>query len=446
MTTTTRMMKIGLDLIQNGTHQAGWRHPEANASVASDFDAYVEIIQAAERQKVHFYFMADGAAVRISAKDNEQLSFHAHIDRFEPLTLVSALSAVTQNIGFVCTASTTYNDPYGLARRFASIDHISRGRIGWNVVTGWSKEEAQNFGHNSLMDHDKRYERAEEFVEVVFGLWDSWDDDAFLHDKDSGRYFDPEKLHVLDHKGPHYAVRGPLNLKRSPQGYPVIAQAGASGPGRDLGARIADVIYTAQSDLEAAQDFYRDMKARVAKAGRHPDSLLIMPSWMPVLGETDEEAAKKFDLLDSLIPMPVRMRLMSEIFGDLSQYDLDETIRLPLPPTNGTQSLRDKLEKQLREKPMTIRELSSGIFSEFAHRSACGSVATVADKMQLWFESGACDGFALAPPYLPGPAFDIFEKLIPELRRRGLFHSDYEGKTLRESLGLSRKPNQFTKS
>ena len=445
MSNAKPMMKLGLNLVQNGTHHSAWRHPDAQPGAALDFDTYAEMVKAAERQKMHFLFLADGAGVRIDAKDNNQLSYHGNIDRFEPLTLVSALSAITKKIGFVCSASTTYNEPYSLARRLSSIDHISRGRAGWNVVTGWSEEEAKNFGFNRLMDHDERYDRAREFVEVVKGLWDSWDDDAFIRDKASGHYFDPEKLHVLNHKGKYYQVRGPLNLTRSPQGYPVLAQAGASGPGRALGASIADMIYTAQTDLREAQEFYRDMKARTAAAGRDPASILIMPGWMPILGSTEEEAHRKFDVMDALTPEAVQMEHATKLLGDLSELGFDDPMPLPLPPSNGTQSLRNRVEEKLREKPMTVREVCKMMMSWFAHRAACGTVEAVADKMQLWYESGACDGFNLSPAYMPGPAFDFIDQLVPELRRRGIFQSDYAGSTLRENLGLELKPNQFTR-
>lgn len=442
---TNRKMKIGLNLVQNGTHNAGWRHPSAQADAAMDFKLYCEMVQAAERQKMHFLFLADGAGVRIGAHDNEELSYHGHIERFEPLTLVSALSAVTTNIGFVCSASTTYNEPYGLARRLASIDHISQGRAGWNVVTGWSEEEAKNFGHATLMDHDRRYLRADEFLTVVKGLWDGWEADAFIRDKESGQYFTPDKLHILNHQGDTFQVRGPLNIPRPPQGHPILAQAGGSGPGRDLGARFADIIYTSQTELREAQEFYRDMKARAVAAGRDPATLLVMPGWMPILADTDAEAHKKFDALDALIPDQVKLEAMNSLLGDLGSLGLDDYVPLPLPPTNGVQSLRQTLEKRLRETPMTIRQIWETTSNSFAHRMACGSVETVADRMQEWFESGACDGFNLSPAYMPGPAFDFIEKLLPELRSRGLFHADYEGKTLRENLGLPTKANQFAR-
>lgn len=444
MMSSKRTMKIGLNLVHNGTHMSGWRHPAANAGAASDFDVYADIVRAAERQKIHFLFLADGAGVRIDAKDQDELSYHGQIERFEPFTLVSALAALTKNIGFVCTASTTYNDPYSLARRFASIDQISHGRAGWNVVTSWSEEEARNFGHAALMEHDQRYARADEFVTVVKGLWDSWDDDAFIRDKVSGHYFDPNKMHVLNHEGPHYRVRGPLNIARTPQGHPVLAQAGGSGPGRDLGARIADLIYTAQTDINEARDFYRDMKGRAAAAGRDPATLLIMPGWMPILAPTDAEAHAKFDEIDALIHDRIKLHRLSQLVGDLSGLDMDELVPLPLPTSNGVQSHRERLEKRLRETPMTLRQLLASTNDGFAHRAACGTVDAVADRMQEWFESGACDGFNLSPAYFPDPAYAFLDTLVPELRRRGLFRSEYEGTTLRDNLGLAHKANQFT--
>jgi FMN-dependent oxidoreductase (nitrilotriacetate monooxygenase family) len=439
-----RMMRIGLNLVHNGTHMAGWRHPDARANASMDFELYAEMVKAAERQKVHFLFLADGAGVRIDAKDNYHLSFHGQIERFEPLTLVAALSALTRDIGFVCSASTTYNEPYALARRLASIDHISRGRAGWNVVTGWSEEEARNFGHSTLMEHDQRYARAAEFLTVVRGLWDGWEDDAFIRDKQSGHYFAPDKLHVLNHKGEMFQVCGPLNIPRPPQGHPILAQAGGSGPGRDLGARFADIIYTAQSNLHEAQEFYSDMKARAAAAGRDPATLLIMPGWMPILGETDAEANAKFDELDALIPDSIKMEGISKLLGNLGSSNIDDYVQLPLPHTNGVQSFREKLELRLRETPMTVRQVWEMSTSSFVHRIACGTVETVADRMQEWFEAGACDGFNLSPAYMPDLAYDFLDKLVPELRRRGLFQSEYQGATLRERLGLPRPPNPFT--
>lgn len=441
MSRGARTMKVGINMVQNGGHNSGWRHPDAHAGIANDFEAYARIIQMAEAQKLHFVFLADGAAVRIPHRDAEELSHHGHIDRFEPLTLLAALAAVTKNIGLICTASTTYNEPYALARKFASLDHISHGRAGWNVVTGWSEEEALNFSRDALMAHSERYERANEFFDVVTGLWDSWDDDAFIRDKAAGQYFRPEGLHVLNHSGPFYQVRGPLNLERSPQGHPVIAQAGGSGPGRDLGARIADIIYTGQKDKKIAQDFYADMKARVAEVGRDPAQVLIMPGLMPIIGRTEEEAQRKLAELKALVHPAVGLQLISKMFGDLSHLDPDELVPLPLPESNGVKSARDQWERRLTETPMTIRQVFEEISISSGHCVVAGTVEQIADHMQDWFETGACDGWNLMAPYMPAGAEDFLTLLVPELRRRGLMHADYEGRTLRENLGLALKPN-----
>ncbi|WP_164882474.1 LLM class flavin-dependent oxidoreductase [Paenirhodobacter populi] len=444
MTEPKRMMKIGINMVQNGAHNSGWRHPDADPDIANDFEGYARIIKMAEDAKIHFMFLADGAAVRIPHRDAEELSYHGHIDRFEPLTLLSALAAVTSKIGLICTASTTYNEPYTLARKYASLDHISHGRAGWNLVTGWSEDEAQNFNRDTLMEHAQRYERANEFVDVVTGLWDSFDDDAFIADKETGQYFRPEGMHVLNHKGEFYKVRGPLNLRRSPQGHPVIAQAGSSGPGRELGARVADIIYTGQKDLKLAQEFYADMKARVAAAGRDPAKVLVMPGMMPVIGATEAEAEARMAELKSLVHPQVGMQLISKTFGDLSHLDPDDLVPLPLPESNGVKSARDQWERRLREKPMTVRQVYEEISISSGHCVVSGTVETIADHMQTWFENGACDGWNLMEPYFPGGAEDFITKLIPELKRRGLFHTEYEGKTLRESLGLDPVPNKKT--
>ncbi|MDO6585699.1 LLM class flavin-dependent oxidoreductase [Salipiger sp. 1_MG-2023] len=444
MPKSPRRMKIGINMVQNGAHNSGWRHPDANAGIANDFKGYARIIQKAEAQKLDFMFLADGAAVRIPHKDAEELSRHGHIDRFEPLTLLAAMSAVTEHIGLICTASTTYNEPYALARKFASLDHISDGRAGWNVVTGWSEEEALNFSRDALMEHSERYERANEFFDVVTGLWNSWDDDAFVRDKEEGRYFRPESMHLLNHKGPHYQVRGPLNLERSPQGYPVIAQAGGSGPGRDLGARIADIIYTGQKDKAIAQEFYADMKARVAAAGRDPDGVMIMPGMMPIIGATEAEAQAKLDELKALVHPAVGLQLISKMFGDLSGYDPEALMPLPLPDSNGVKSAIEQWERRLAKTPMTIRQVYEEISISSGHNVCCGTVEQIADVMQDWFETGACDGWNLMAPYMPGGAEEYLDLLVPELRRRGLAQSEYSGDTLRARLGLESRPNPLS--
>jgi N-acetyl-S-(2-succino)cysteine monooxygenase len=365
--------------------------------------------------------------------------------RFEPLTLLSALSAVTEHIGLVATASTTYNEPYHLARKFASLDHLSGGRAGWNIVTSSQDAEARNFNRDHHMDHALRYERAREFVRVTTGLWDSWDDDAFLRDKESGVYVDPDKVHVLNHKDKHFSVRGPLNVARPVQGYPVLVQAGASEDGQDFAAQAAEVIFTAQPTLAEAQAFYAGIKGRLAKYGRSPDQLKIMPGIFAVVGQTEQEAKEKYDQLQDLIDPIVGLSLLSGLVGnvDLSGYPLDGPLP-ELPETNNNKS-RLKLVQDLagREK-LTIRQLYLAVAGARGHRTIWGTPVQIADQLEEWFINDAADGFNIMPPYLPGGLDDFVELVVPELRRRGLFRTEYEGRTLRENLGLIRPTSQFS--
>lgn len=436
-----RQLKLGLNIVANGAHAAGWRMPQARVDAALDIRLWKQMAQAAERARFHFMFWADGIAVRHSARDDDELSYNARIDVYEPLTLIGALAAVTERIGFVASASTTYNEPYHVARKFASLDHISEGRVGWNVVTSWSEQEAYNFGRDSHMEHDLRYRRAEEFVDVVFGLWDSWEDDAFIRDKPSGRYFDPAKLHNLNFKGEHFAVKGPLNVARPPQGYPVIAQAGSSGPGQDLGARIADLIYTAQKTKPDAMAFYRSVKAHGEQAGRDPDTMLVMPGILPIMGQTRQAAQDRFEQLQDLVHERLGLPILAESFGDLSAMDLDG----PLPPpieNNAVKSGHAAIIRLAAQPGMTIRGLYRIMAGASGHNVVVGTPAEVADLMEDWFASRACDGFNIMPAFMPDPALEAFEWLVPELQRRGLFQTEYQGDgTFRGSLGLPRPPH-----
>lgn len=434
---TRRMMKLGLNLVGNGAHSGGWRMPEAHLAASMDFALWKRLAQQAEAAKFHFMFWADGIAVRSSAKDDAQLSYDSRIDVFEPFTIMAALSAVTERMGYIASASTTFNEPYHIARKFASLDHISGGRAGWNVVTSWSEQEALNFGQDALLDHALRYRRAEEFVEVVLRLWDSWEDDAFLRDKDSGRYFDPAKLHTPGHDGEHFRVRGPLNTRRPVQGHPVIAQAGSSGPGQELGARRADIIYTMQKSREDAVAFYDGVKARIAAHGRSPESALVMPGIMPIMGRTMQEAQDRADQLAALIHPELGLAALIPSFGDLSGYPLDGPVPPPLAATNSVKSAHERLARQLQGQTMTIRELINQR-SASGHHVFIGTPARVADEMEDWFVHGGCDGWNILPPFFPAPVEEGCTQLIPELQRRGLFHTDYEGRTFRENLGLAR--------
>jgi alkanesulfonate monooxygenase len=432
-------MKLGLNIVAAGAHAAGWRMPQAQADAALDIRLWMRMAQAAERACIHFMFWADGIAVRHSARDEDELSYNARIDVFEPLTLIGALSAVTERIGFIASASTTYNEPYHIARKFASLDYISRGRVGWNVVTSWSENEAHNFGRDSHMEHGARYRRAEEFCDVVFGLWDGWADDAFIRDKASGRYFDPARLTTLNHVGKNFSVKGPLNVARPLQGYPLIAQAGSSAPGQTLGARIADVIYTMQKTREGAIDFYDSVKRHAQEAGRARDEILVMPGILPILGRTRQDAQDRYDQLQNLVHPRLGLPFLAESFGDLSDYPPDAPLPPPLPRNNAVKSGHEKLIALARQEGMTISRLYKIMAGASGHQIVVGTPEDVADLMQDWFEAGACDGFNIMPPFMPEPAIEAFEWLVPELQRRGLAQTAYEGDgTLRASMGVRR--------
>src|SRR6266700_2862728 len=334
MSTRKGQIKLGAFLMNTGHHVAAWRHPGAQEDGGLNFPHYRRLAQTAERAKFDMVFLADGVAVRRELNP-ESLSRQGQLVHFEPLTLLSALAAVTDHVGLVATASTTYNEPYHIARKFASLDYLSGGRAGWNVVTSATEAEAKNFNRDRHMEHGLRYERAREFLRVTKGLWDSWDDDAFLRDKASGIYLDPEKLHVLNHQGEHFSVRGPLNVARPVQGYPVIIQAGASDDGRDFAASTAEVIFTAQPTLEEAQAFYASIKGSLSKYGRTPDQVKIMPGIFPVIGKTEAEAKEKYDQLQALIHPKVGLALLSGLIGgfDLSSYPLDGPLP-DIPETN----------------------------------------------------------------------------------------------------------------
>ncbi len=444
MASPPRQMKLGLFLMGSGHHLAGWRHPDALAAGDLDFDGYRRIVQAAERAKFDLAFLADGLAMRdLGGPEGTSRADYwpAHLD---PLTLLPALAAVTTRIGLVATASTTYYEPYHVARKFASLDHISKGRAGWNLVTSDSAQDAANFSRPNWTEHDLRYERARDFVDVVTGLWDSWEDEAWLRDKASGRYFDPARVHALAHSGAHFSVRGPLNVPRPPQGHPVIVQAGSSGVGQALAAATADVAFTAQTSFAQAQKFYAGLKAQAAAAGRDPDTLKIMPGLFPIVGESEAAAQDKLGDLEALVHPEAGLGMLTSLLGgfDLSGYPLDGPVPEP-PPTNGGQSRQELLVAMARRENLTIRQLYLRNAAARGHLNVLGTPAQIADRMEHWLREGAADGFNLMPPYLPG-AFDDFVALVlPELRRRGLFRSDYEGATLRDHLGLPRPRNRF---
>jgi len=442
--TQPRQLKLGAFLPAAGHHVAAWRHPSAQADAGINLDHYIRLAKTAEAAKLDAVFLADGLAANFF-KGAEGKS--AYGGTFEPVTLFSALAAVTQHIGFIATASTTYEDPYLLARKFASLDHISKGRAAWNIVTTGSPHAAGNFGLESHPEHALRYERANEFYDVVTALWDSWDDDAFSRDKASGVFYDPTKSHRLDHTGKFLKVRGPLNVPRPPQGYPVIVQAGSSEDGKEFAGRTAEVIFTAQQTLAQAQAFYRDVKGRLAKYGRRSEQLKIMPGIFPVLGRTLSEAKAKYQELQDLILPEVGLALLSGLSGDfdLSQYPVDGPLPA-LPETNNQKSRQALMYDIARRKKFTIRDLYLWVAGARGHWELVGTPSQIADELESWFVNEGADGFNLMPPVLPTGLDDIVELLLPELRRRGLFRTEYQGATLRDHLGLERPENRFTRS
>lgn len=445
---TQRKIKLGAFIPATSQHAAGWRHPESRPQDHLSLNYLIELAKTAERGLFDAYFLADGLSVNWSHGASKHKNSIGYTDKavgFEPVTLFAALSAVTQHIGFIATASTTYEEPYLLARKFSSLDHISQGRAAWNVVTTISADTARNFGSNAHPDAGVRYERADEFIEVTQKLWDSWEDDAFLYDKQSGQFFDAHKLHEPLHKGKYFQVQGALNVPRAPQGYPVIVQAGQSEDGRELAAKYAEVIFTAQQDLHDAQDFYRDVKSRLAKYGRHADDLKIMPGVSVFVAKTEQEAQEKYQLLNSLIHPDVGLGLLSGLAGhiDLSQFDLDAPFP-ELDPSEINFTSRQQMMIDIAKKHhFSIRQLYEYVASARGHWTLIGTPEQVVDQLQAWFENEAADGFNVLPPSTPTGLNDFVELIVPELQRRGLFRTEYEGSTLRENLGLKRPENQY---
>ncbi|GAA5231536.1 LLM class flavin-dependent oxidoreductase [Verticiella sediminum] len=429
-----RQIKLGAFLMQTGHHIAAWRHPDAQADAGTNFRHYAELARKAEAAKFDAVFFADSAGVR--SDDRTFLARTARADHLEPITTLAGLAALTERIGLIATASTSFNEPYNLARKFASLDLISGGRAGWNLVTSSTDAEARNFNQERHLAHAERYERAGEFHDVVLGLWDSWEDDAYLRDKQAGLYYDIDKLHVLYHHGKHFSVQGPLNVGRSPQGRPVVVQAGASEAGRELAGRTAEVIFVAHQTVAEAQAFYTDIKERAIRHGRHPEDVKIMPGIFPVVGASQDEADEKFGRLQELVQPQVGVALLSNMIGhDLRGYPVDG----PLPElgeTNGGRSRRELLVGLAGRGELSIRELYLRICGARGHQQVVGTPKSIADQLHEWFENGSADGFNIMSPWLPGGLDEFIAGVVPELRRRGLFRTEYEGRTLRENLGL----------
>ena len=435
--TNQRKMHLGTFLAGTGGNMASWRHPNAVVDAAINLDYYVNLTRKAEAAKLDFVFFGDG--LYISEKSHPNF-----LNRFEPLTLLAALAMETTHIGLAATLSTTYSEPFTVARQFSSIDHISNGRAGWNIVTSPLEGSALNYSKPEHPQHDLRYRMAQEYVEVTKGLWDSWEDDAFIRDKESGVFFDPEKLHRLNHQGEFFSVQGPLTISRSKQGQPVLIQAGSSEAGKEFASQVADAVFTGQGSLEDSARFYQDIKERAARHGRDPDEILILPGCNPIVGETPAEAERKYQEIADLVSIDDALNYLGRYFNDLdfTQFELDE----PFPDLgdfarNGWESATDRIKQVVKDENLTLRQMA--LRSTTPKSAFIGTPAQVADTMQAWFEAGAADGFMMNSSVLPDGFNDFIDHVLPILKERGLFRTEYESDTLRGNLGLPKPVNRY---
>lgn len=437
-----RKMAIGWLMEPAGTHSAGWQKFAGRRDVANDIRHFAEMARDAEAAKLDFIFQADSASIRpgpIEAVARQE----TYANMLEPFTQMAALSQLTSRIGLVSTACTSFWEPFNLARLAASVDHISGGRFGWNIVTGRHPLAAPNYGQDSI-GHADRYHRAHEFTEVVLGLWDSYEDDAFCRDRETGYYFDPAKIHVLNHEGEFYRVRGPMNLARPPQGYPVLVQAGSSGDGKEFAARFAEVNFSINGTIEKAREFYEDLKGRMAKYGRERDQMRVLSALQVVVRDTAQEAVDAFeDMQQMLHPELMKHTVSYDLETDVMDLDLDDYVTVDRLPAeaNSSKSADALLREWLTKRPMTVRELYFKFCQSRSSNMIHGTADQVADVMEEWFTAGVADGFMLMFPLESGMR-DFGRLVVPELQRRGLFRTEYEGSTLREHLGLKRPPHR----
>jgi FMN-dependent oxidoreductase (nitrilotriacetate monooxygenase family) len=436
----SKKLHLGAFMRPVGIHTAWWRYPGAYPDANFNLQHLIRFAQKLEEGKFDAWFMADHLAVL--NMPTAALKRSATVTSFDPLTLLPALAMFTQHLGLVATASTTFEPAYMIARRFASLDHISGGRAGWNLVTTSNPDAALNFGMTEHMEHGERYRRAREFYHVVTGLWDSWAEDAFVRDVDEGLYFDPAKMHVLDHKGEFLSVRGPLNIGRPIQGWPVIVQAGASDAGRQLAAETAEMVFAGGGSLEDGKALYADIKGRAKAAGRDPDHIKILPGCLVVVGDTEDEAKRKRALLDSLVHPDSGIASLSIALGhDASGFDLDSPLP-EIPESNASKSGRERVIARARRDNLTVRQLAQ-MAGSYSGLALVGTPQMIADRMEEWLYEGGSDGFNIMFPWVPGGLDEFVDRVVPELQRRGLFRTEYEGKTLRENLGLPRPENRF---
>jgi FMN-dependent oxidoreductase (nitrilotriacetate monooxygenase family) len=441
MSDSTKKLHLTAFMRPVSLHTGAWRYPGAYPDANFNLAHLKSFIKKLEDAKFDAFFMADHLAVLNMPV--EALKRSHTVTSFEPFTLLSALSQVTEKIGLAATASTTYDEPYHIARRFASLDHISGGRAAWNIVTTGNPESSKNFGRDEHLEHGDRYKRAREFYNVVTGLWDSFADDAFVRDPESGVFVDPDKIHTLNHKGDDLQVKGPLNIARPIQGWPVIVQAGQSDPGRQLAAETAEAVFCSPRDLESAKALYADIKGRAVAAGRDRDHLKILPAALIIVGDTAEDARQKRLTLDGLVHYDSAIASLSVALGsDASGFDPDAPLPADIPDTNASKTGREGVIKLARDEGLTVRQLA-GRYGGYSGLAFVGTPQTIADDMEVWLDQEAADGFTVVLPFVPQGLDDVTQRLVPELQRRGLFRTEYEGSTLREHLGLPRPKNQF---
>ena len=437
--TNQRMMRLGAFLAGTGSNMASWRHPDAVPDAAINLDYYKQLTRRAEEAKLDFVFFGDG--LYISEKSHPNF-----LNRFEPLTLLAALAMDTKQIGLAATLSTSYSEPFTVARQFASIDHISDGRAGWNIVTSPLEGSALNYSKAEHPQHDLRYRMAAEYLEVTKGLWDSWEDDAFVRNKETGQFIDPHKLHRVNHKGEFFSVQGPLTISRSKQGRPILIQAGSSEAGKEFASQVADAVFTGQATIEDAQEFYQDVKGRAVKHGRRSEEILMLPGCNPIVGATPEEAEAKYQEISNLVVIDDALNYLGRYFNDIdfTQYDLDEQFPdLGDFARNGWESATDRIKKVSREEGLTLRQMA--LRSTTPKSPFIGTPEQVADTMQAWFEAGAADGFMMNASVLPQGFNDFVDLVLPVLKDRGLFRTEYEHDTLRGNLGLAKPANRYTR-
>lgn len=434
MSAAPRQMHLNAFLMGVGHHEAAWRPPWSRPHDILDVGHFQHLARIAERGRLDSVFFADGLAIGHAAR-------HHVPNALDPVLLLTAIATATEHIGLISTASTGFSEPYTLARQFATLDHLSAGRAGWNIVTSGGDAEARDFGRDAADEHDRRYARAAEFLDVVTGLWDSWDDAAFVADKASGTFADTDLLHTLDHRGEFFGVRGPLNVPRGPQGHPLLVQAGSSPAGREFAARHAEAVFTAHQTLDDAQEFYRDLKARAAGHGRDPGQTAILPGIVPVLGATEAEARDLERRLDDLLVTDHGVAQVSTMLGlDLSEHPLDRPLPQlpPIEQINGNRSRYDLVARMAEREGLTLREILARLGGGRGHRVVTGTPEQVADTLEVWFTEYAADGFNIMAPHLPRGLEDFVDHVVPELRRRGLFRTEYSATTLRGHYGLSR--------